>query len=650
MNTSNASTILRLSGSMKRSRFRMGRSATLTTRIIAAFGRSSGRLALILLAVGFFLLTAWSDRVFSHSGAVVDTMESVGLFADSAGSTPKTVFNRGDKVWGIETGAPPPLLGLPQRRFQWVAPDGTVKQQADIIALDPQSDLYQLSTSAQLGTWKVKTIDNSNVGFAVADFVVRDPANAAADLSVGLFASSRVAAGTSIAYSLQVTNNGPDDAQDVEITDAVSGDATFQSLTPEKGWSCPGGALPCSIASLARGQTAVFTVIYHVSDAVPADTIISNTAIASSSTTELHSPDNTSTTDATVTGASTCTFSCPENITQAHDPGTNGAVVNYTIPTMSSCPCVPAHPENCVSGSPASGSFFSAGVTTVVLSSLSGGSCSFTVTVTGTVTITLDGPDPLIVECHTEFLEPGVTAQNDRGTSVPVTSSVGTTVDLTRPGTYTINYSAMDGGFTATATRTVVVVDTTPPVITLNGANPMIVPVGSTFTDPGATALDACADRNPIPVTASGSVDTNTTGLYEITYTATDGTNTSTSIRTVIVPYVFTGFFTPIGNPPDLNVVQAGGSIAVKFSLSGDKGLDILAPGYPKVLLLDCTSNAGSEVQETTTAGDSTLQYDPGSDRYTYVWKTEKAWAGTCRQLVIKLNDETVHIARFKFK
>ncbi len=25
----------------------------------------------------------------------------------------------------------------------------------------------------------------------------------------------------------------------------------------------------------------------------------------------------------------------------------------------------------------------------------------------------------------------------------------------------------------------------------------------------------------------------------------------------------------------------------------------------------------------------------------TYVWKTEKAWAGTCRHLIIKLNDGT---------
>jgi extracellular elastinolytic metalloproteinase len=32
------------------------------------------------------------------------------------------------------------------------------------------------------------------------------------------------------------------------------------------------------------------------------------------------------------------------------------------------------------------------------------------------------------------------------------------------------------------------------------------------------------------------------------------------------------------------------------------------------------------------------------------VWKTQKAWAGTCRQLIIRLDDGTDHIANFKFK
>jgi hypothetical protein len=56
------------------------------------------------------------------------------------------------------------------------------------------------------------------------------------------------------------------------------------------------------------------------------------------------------------------------------------------------------------------------------------------------------------------------------------------------------------------------------------------------------------------------------------------------------------------------------------------------------------------EIEETVTAGGSSLSYDPGSGQYIYVWKTEKAWGNTCRELNVKLNDTTEHKATFKFR
>ena len=47
--------------------------------------------------------------------------------------------------------------------------------------------------------------------------------------------------------------------------------------------------------------------------------------------------------------------------------------------------------------------------------------------------------------------------------------------------------------------------------------------------------------------------------------------------------------------------------------------------------------------KQTVTAGNSSLSYSAGNDQYNYVWKTEKGWAGTCRQLVVKLIDGTTH-------
>src|SRR5258708_32067435 len=74
-----------------------------------------------------------------------------------------------------------------------------------------------------------------------------------------------------------------------------------------------------------------------------------------------------------------------------------------------------------------------------------------------------------------------------------VTVSASGTVDANTPGSYTLTYTANDGhGNTATKTRTVTVQDTTPPVITLTGANPLLMECHGAFSDPGATATDAC--------------------------------------------------------------------------------------------------------------------------------------------------------------
>lgn len=82
----------------------------------------------------------------------------------------------------------------------------------------------------------------------------------------------------------------------------------------------------------------------------------------------------------------------------------------------------------------------------------------------------------------------------------------------------------------------------------------------------------------------------------------------------------------------------------LKFSLGGDQGLDVLAEGYPVSKQIDCSTSAEIHgVQETMTAEASRLRYDAGADQYVYVWKTDRSWAGTCRQLEVKLTDGTSH-------
>jgi hypothetical protein len=123
-------------------------------------------------------------------------------------------------------------------------------------------------------------------------------------------------------------------------------------------------------------------------------------------------------------------------------------------------------------------------------------------------------------------------------------------------------------------------------------------------------------------------------------------------IQDLAMPVVpFTGFFPPLSNLPVLNVVQAGQSIPVKFSLGENRGLAIFAPGYPKSQSVPCDPDDPiNDVQPTETAGGSGLTYDPTTDEYTYLWKTDRQWRKSCRQLLLRLTDGIDHKADFRFK
>jgi len=123
-----------------------------------------------------------------------------------------------------------------------------------------------------------------------------------------------------------------------------------------------------------------------------------------------------------------------------------------------------------------------------------------------------------------------------------------------------------------------------------------------------------------------------------------------TELRNTHVQYSFTGFFPPVDNPPTYNKTKALSAIPVKFSLGGDMGTDIFAPGYPQSVNVPCTGGAlQAAVEETLTAGSSSLSYDAASGQYVYIWKTERNWAGTCRQLVLRLSDGSEFRASFTF-
>ena len=175
----------------------------------------------------------------------------------------------------------------------------------------------------------------------------------------------------------------------------------------------------------------------------------------------------------------------------------------------------------------------------------------------------------------------------------------------------------------------------------------------ATFTaspTPTFTSTDTPSSTSTPTVTATDTRTATFTSTSTQTFTPTFTATPTYTPTLTSVPFSFNGFFQPIDAPPTLNVMAAGRGVAVKFSLNGYQGLDIFTTGYPASSEVACGSTAEDAIEQTMTVGSNSLTYNASTDQYIYLWKTDKAWAGTCRTLVIKLSDGTYHRADFKFK
>jgi hypothetical protein len=171
------------------------------------------------------------------------------------------------------------------------------------------------------------------------------------------------------------------------------------------------------------------------------------------------------------------------------------------------------------------------------------------------------------------------------------------------------------------------------------------------FFDDGSNG-DVTAGDNIFSFLASvpGATSMGTKNL-PITISDAQGRSGSSTISLTVL-FDFSGFFSPVENLPAVNTAKAGSSVSIKFSLGGDQGLAIMAANFPRSIRIDCDPPDqvnDSDERVAATAGRSVLTYDPVTNQYGYVWKTEKAWGDTCRQFILKLADGTTHVANFKF-
>ena len=92
---------------------------------------------------------------------------------------------------------------------------------------------------------------------------------------------------------------------------------------------------------------------------------------------------------------------------------------------------------------------------------------------------------------------------------------------------------------------------------------------------------------------------------------------------------------------PAAVTLRAGDTVPAKFSLHGDYGLDVLARAAWRPCFVS--------TNDSSTAVGS-LTYNGGPDRYTFMWATDRAWAGSCKELLLTLRDGTAHRSYVNFR
>lgn len=153
--------------------------------------------------------------------------------------------------------------------------------------------------------------------------------------------------------------------------------------------------------------------------------------------------------------------------------------------------------------------------------------------------ITLNGEASVTVAKIEDYVEEGATALDN--CDGDMTSDITTSMDPVNDYTYVVRYEATDrSGNKGKAERQVIIQDTVPPTITLNGEEAVSIKEREKFDDPGASATDDRDGDVTASIQTSGYIDIYRPGTYTVTYTAQDaGGNTAQVSRSVTVESVY---------------------------------------------------------------------------------------------------------------
>jgi uncharacterized repeat protein (TIGR01451 family) len=199
----------------------------------------------------------------------------------------------------------------------------------------------QLPNSATVSANELDPVMGNNTATVSTEV---DPVAGTSDVAITQTGSANpIATSQPLTYHLVATNAGPDNADNLMVTDTIPSTAQFVSATPSQG-SCSGsGTISCNIGTLANGGQATIDVVV-TAPAAPM-TITNNVNIGGPSLLDLDMSDNSASVMTTVFTPGTGDTTPPQEVnSQMFDMDSDGridrVVVNFNEP-IAAClaPC-----------------------------------------------------------------------------------------------------------------------------------------------------------------------------------------------------------------------------------------------------------------------------------------------------------------------